>query len=146
MINQSEFWTIVGHCLLFKVQRASIMTKWIFPSWWDRSTREHMKWPLSMATPETATRTKGICQRRTSRQQQWTKATSNSSICSTKSPRPSATPTPSRPPRAETSHKLTKKTRPRRVAPQLLSSRPNWVQGRKKKTLRRNLRELIRKR
>lgn len=146
MINQSEFWTIAGHCRLFKVQRASIMKKWIFLSWWGRSTREHMRWPQSMATPETATRTKGICQRRTSRQQQSIKATSNLSICSTKSPRPSATPTPSRLPLAETSHNLTKKTRPRRVAPQLLLSRPNWVPERKKKTLRRNLRELIGKR
>ena len=146
MINQSEFLTTVDHCRLFKVQRANIMKKWIFPSWWGRLTREHMKWPQSMATPETATRTKGICQRRTSRQQQSTKATSNSSICSTKSPRPSATPTPSRLPRAETIHKLTKKTRPRHVAPQLLWSHPNWVPERKKKTLRRNLRELIGKR
>ena len=143
MINQSEFWTIAGHCHFFKVQRASIMRKWIFLSWWGRLTREHTRWVLSMAIPETATRTKGICQRRTSRQQQSTKATSNSSICSTRSPRPSATQTPSRPLRAETSHKLTKKTRLHRVAPLSLLSRPNWVQGKKKKTLSRNLRELI---
>ena len=144
MIFQSKFWIIVDHCHLFKVQRPSIMKRWIFQNWWDKLMREHMKWPLTTATPETATRTKGICQRRTNRQPQWIKPTSNSSICWTKCPRPSATLTPSRPPPVETSRrrKIRKKTRPHHEAPPWLLSRTKiWVQERKKKTLSKNRKE-----
>ena len=70
--------------------------------------RERLRWPRSMTTQETAMRTKGICQRRTSRQQHSIiaqKTTPNSSRCSIRSPRTSATQTRFRTARAETSHR-----------------------------------------
>jgi hypothetical protein len=145
MINRIDTWIIADPCHLFKVQLASMMQRWIFLSWWGRLMKEHSRWPPLMGIPETAMRTKGICQRKTNRQPQWIKPTLNSSICWTKCPRPSATLTPSRPPPVETSRrrKMTKKTRPLHEAPPWLWSRTKiWVQGRKKRTLSKNRKEL----